>query len=113
MRTSTGPKFLHFHAVFGKKIGQTIGWHPPAGVGAPFVKSWIRHRHLFTCLPSVVFCLQHVNLPITGHEVTCEKSFLSMTKIPGVECNYSDHEGVTAWLQVQKTNTGTSFLWGH
>ena len=29
-----------------------------------------------------------------------------MTKIPGVDYNYSDHEGVTAWLQVQPTRTG-------
>ena len=29
-----------------------------------------------------------------------------MTKIPEVEYNYSDHEGVTAWLQVQETQTG-------
>ena len=43
----------------------------------------------------------------TGHEVTCDKSFLSMTKIPGVDYNYSDHEGVTACLQVQASHTGT------
>ena len=30
-----------------------------------------------------------------------------MTKIPGVEYNYSDHEGVTACLQVQASHTGT------
>ena len=47
-------------------------------------------------------------LTVTGQEVTCDKSFLSMTKIPGVEYNYSDHEGVTAWLQVQATTRGTS-----
>ena len=30
----SGPKFLHFHAVFGKN-GQIVCWRSPSGVGAP------------------------------------------------------------------------------
>ena len=34
--------FHHFHAVFGLKKCQIIGWHP-TGVDAVFGKSWICH----------------------------------------------------------------------
>ena len=39
----SGPKFLHFHAVFGK-IWPNNKLVPPSGVGVPSSgKSWIRH----------------------------------------------------------------------
>ena len=33
VRPPSGPKFLHFHAVF--RIGQIIGWLPPLGLVPP------------------------------------------------------------------------------
>ena len=50
----TGPKFLHFHAVFGEKIGQIIGWRSPQELAPPLGNPGSATDHVNT------FCMAHL-----------------------------------------------------
>ena len=133
--TNAESRFFYFHSVFGKKIGQIIGLHPPWRLAppppSPSGKSWIRHcthklirpppphAPTFRTLPCGTICvIFHREKKKIGLELRCETSkincskatsIVNMAKLSFILARISSCQ-ITGWVRLIRNGSLTRFL---